>query len=679
MTVQPKQEYNSLTELNKRENEVRIGVYVCHCGINIAGVVDVNEITEWAKTLPNVVLAKNYKFYCSDNGQSEIEKDLRENGINRVVVAACSPRMHEPTFRRVMKRAGVNPFYFVQANIREHGTWVNMYDSVGATKISKDHIRMQVAKARELKALKITKVQVKPSSLIIGGGIAGINAALDLADQGFHVYLVEKEPTIGGHMAQLDKTFPTMDCSSCILTPKMVDLSQNENITIFSYCEVEKIDGYVGNFKVSIKQKAHYVDQKKCTACGACVEVCPVVIENAFDLNMGSRKAIYVPFPQAVPGEFTIDMDSCILCGNCASPNVCEVGAINYEDNDRFVELEVGTIIVSTGYDTIDPTSLLYYGYGKFDNVITGLEMERNLSSTGPNLGHPIVPSTGTHPNSVGFIQCVGSRDMRSQCDASEEYCSRVCCMYAIKQARQYKEKHPEADVFIFYMDIRAFGKGYEEFYESAAHQFGIKFIRGRLSEILENPDKTLIVRTEDTLLARPVELTLDLVVLSTGIKSREDSNLVASLLNIQRSNDGFFMEAHPKLRPVDSLTDGIFIAGVAQGPKDIPDAVAQAKGAASGAAILMGKGEVEVDPYYAEINPSLCSGCRSCINQCPFGAISFNESAGYAEINSVKCKGCGTCVATCPSNAISQNHFTDDQLMSIIDFVLDENFGVKN
>jgi heterodisulfide reductase subunit A len=654
--------------INPKKEEVRIGLYICNCGINIGGVIQMDEMIEFGKTLPNVTLCKQYKFYCSDNGQAEIAKDIKDGLINRVVVAACSPRMHEPTFRRVLKESGLNPFYFAQANIREHATWVNMYDHEGAQRIAKDHIRMQVAKVRMLKALETIKVKVKPSTLVIGAGIAGMNSALDLAEQGFEVFLVERELTIGGHMAQLDKTFPTMDCSSCILTPKMVDVSRNPNIHIMAYSEVEQVDGYVGNFEVRIKHKAHYVDQLKCTGCGACVDSCPVICANNFDLNMSSRKAIYIPFLQAVPGQFTIDIDHCIKCGNCALPNICEPGAINYDEEDHYSTIDVGTIIVSTGYDQIDPTNLKNYGYGIYENVITGLEMERNLSSTGPNLGKPVCPSNCKPPHSVAWLQCVGSRDNR---EGYHSYCSRVCCMYAIKQARQYKEKHPEAECYIFYMDIRAFGKGYEEFYESSSHDFGIKYMRGRLAEIYQNPDKTLLIRGEDTFLSRPIAINVDLVVLSTGVESRSDSAQVASILGIQQTADGFFMEAHPKLRPVDCLTEGIFVAGVAQGPKDIPDVVSQAKGAASGAAILMAKGEVEVDPYYAVVRPNLCSGCRSCLNLCPYSAISFDDSRNLAYINPIMCHGCGTCVASCASNAIYQNHFTSEQLLTIITDVL--------
>jgi heterodisulfide reductase subunit A len=658
-----------LTETKKQiivtsKDKPKIGVYVCHCGINIAGVVDVYKLKDYALSLPDVVLSREYKFMCSDNGQSMIKEDIEAGLINRVVVAACSPRMHEPTFRLVLKEAGLNQFLFEQANIREHGTWVNMYDPEGAYEIAKDHIRMAVAKARKLLPLEVQKVKVDPSCLVIGGGIAGMNAALDLADEGYKVYLVERTPTIGGHMAQLDKTFPTMDCSACILTPKMVDVGRKANIDIMTYSEVVDVSGYVGNFEVTIMKKPHYVDQEKCTACGACAEKCPVTCGNEFDLGMGTRKAIYIPFPQAVPGQYTIDMEKCIKCGICAREDVCEPDAIIYDDKPEYITVKVGTIIVATGWDLYDPTELKQYGYGRYPNVITGLQMERLLSSFGPVLGKPVRPSDLKAPHSIAFLQCVGSRNFR---EGGNQYCSRVCCMYATKQARQYKEKHPEADIYIFYMDIRAFGKGYEEFYESAAENFGISYVRGRIAEVREGDNHNIIIRAEDTLMQTPIELEVDLFVLSCGLEAKADADEVASLLSIQRSADGFFMEAHPKLRPVDTLTDGIFVAGVAQGPKDIPDAVAQAKGAASSAAALMAQGEVEIEPYYSVVVDHLCSGCRTCQSLCPFGAIEFDEFRKVAVVNPALCKGCGTCVSACPSGAMVQNHFANFQLNSII------------
>jgi len=662
-----------LTETDKKLNitgneKPKIGIYVCHCGVNIGGVVSVPDLVEYAKTLPNVEVGREYKFFCSDVGQKMIKEDIEAGLVNRVVVAACSPRMHEPTFRIACKEAGLNQFLFEMANIREHSTWVHMKEPEGAYEVAKDHIRLAISKARELMPLAVQKVNVEPTSLIIGAGITGMNAALDLSSAGYKVYLVDRSATIGGHMAQLDKTFPTMDCSSCILTPKMSEIAREKNIELLTYSEVTDVTGYVGNFEVTIKKKPHYVDQVKCTGCGICIDSCPITVANEFDLGLSTRKAIYIPFPQAIPSQYTIDMDSCVKCGICAREDVCEPLAINYDDEPEYVNVKIGTIIVATGYDEYDPSELKQYGYGKYPNVITGLQMERLLSSFGPVLGKPVKPSDLKDPHSIAFLQCVGSRNFR---EGGNKYCSRVCCMYATKQARQYKEKHPEADIYIFYMDIRAFGKGYEEFYESAARDYGINYVRGRIAEVRENPlNHNIIIRSEDTLLQQPIEVEVELFVLSTGIEPRADSDSITTLLRIQKSADGFFLEAHPKLRPVDTLTEGIFIAGVAQGPKDIPDSVAQAKAAASSAIALMAKGEVEIEPFFAVVHADRCVGCGMCIENCAYGAIEFVEDRRFGKIASINialCKGCGACSGNCRSSAIDIIGFSSEQLHSMI------------
>ncbi|MHA2008718.1 MAG: 4Fe-4S binding protein [Promethearchaeota archaeon] len=661
-----------MTEIQKRINitgneRPKIGVYICHCGVNIAGVISVPNLVEYSKTLPNVEIAREYKFFCSETGQNIIKEDIDAGLINRVVVAACSPRMHEPTFRLVCKEAGLNQFLFEQANIREHSTWVHMKEPTGAYEVAKDLVRLSVAKSRELEPLQVRKVDVEPSCLIIGGGIAGMNSALDLSAEGYKVYLVEKTPTIGGHMAQLDKTFPTMDCSACILTPKMVDISRGKNIELMTYSEVTEVSGYVGNFEVTIMKKPRYVDMETCTGCGLCVDSCPIVCANDFDLGLATRKAIYIPFPQAVPGKYTIDMEKCIKCGICAREQVCEPGAIKFEDELEYKKVKVGTIIIATGWDLYNPTELEQYGYGRYQNVITGLQMERLLSSTGPLMGKPARPSDLKDPHKIAFLQCVGSRNFK---EGGNKYCSRVCCMYATKQARQYKEKHPEAEVYIFYMDIRAFGKGYEEFYESAARNYGINYLRGRIGEVREDQNHDIIIRSEDTLLQEPIELKVNMLVLSCGLEARRDANEISALVRIQRSSDGFFMEAHPKLRPVDTLTEGVFVAGVAQGPKDIPDAVTQAKGAASSASALMAQGELELEPYFATIRNERCIGCGMCVENCVYGAIDLCEDRRYgtiATINQALCKGCGACSGNCRCSAIDIYGFTAEQIYSMI------------
>ena len=643
----------------------KIGVYICWCGVNIGGVVDVPKLCEYARTLPNVALASEYKFMCSDIGQGMIMEDIKAGKVNRVVVSACSPRMHEETFRRACEEGGLNKYLFEQANIREHCTWVTMNDVPGATRIAKDHIRMAVAKSAALKPLKVTTVKVEPATLVVGAGIAGINAALDLANSGYKVYLVEKSPTVGGHMAQLDKTFPTMDCSSCITTPKMSEVARNPNIELMTYSEVVSLDGYVGNFQVRIEKYPHYIDQKTCTGCGHCIDICPVECANEFDLGMKPRKAIYLSFPQAVPGEYTIDMNHCIRCGICAE--ACPISAVRYDDKPEYVDIKVGTIILATGFEPYDARRMGQYGFGKHKNVINALQMERLLSSYGPTQGKVKRPSDLKEPKSIVWVQCVGSREFTGK---GRKYCSRVCCMYATKQARSYKEKHPDTQLFIFYIDLRAFGKGYEEFYNDTAKNYGVKFIRGRVAEILEAENGNVIIRAEDTTLQRPIELEVDMVVLSIGLEPPPDIDDIARIFNVTatKTEDGFLMEAHPKLRPVDTLTEGIFVAGNVVGPKDIPDTVAQAKAAASSAATLMSQKEVEIIPYYATVLDHKCAGCKSCIALCPFNAITFNEIEKVAVINDILCKGCGTCVAGCPSKAIIQNHFDDAQILPMIE-----------
>ncbi len=643
----------------------KIGVYICWCGVNIGGVVDVPKLCDYARTLPNVALASEYKFMCSDIGQGMIMEDIKAGKVNRVVVSACSPRMHEETFRRTCEEGGLNKYLYEQANIREHCTWVTMNDVPGATRIAKDHIRMAVAKSGALKPLKVTTVKVEPATLVVGAGIAGINAALDLANSGYKVYLVEKSPTVGGHMAQLDKTFPTMDCSSCITTPKMSEVARNPNIELMTYSEVVSLDGYVGNFQVRIEKYPHYIDQNICTGCGHCIDICPVECANEFDLGMKPRKAIYLSFPQAVPGEYTIDMNHCIRCGICAE--ACPTSAVRYDDKPEYVDVKVGTIILATGFQPYDARRMGQYGFGRHKNVINALQMERLLSSYGPTEGKVKRPSDLKEPKSIVWVQCVGSREFTGK---GRKYCSRVCCMYATKQARSYKEKHPDTQLFIFYIDLRAFGKGYEEFYNDTAKNYGIKFIRGRVAEILEGENDNVIIRAEDTTLQRPIELEVDMVVLSIGLEPREDIDDIARIFNVTatKTEDGFLMEAHPKLRPVDTLTDGIFVAGNVVGPKDIPDTVAQAKAAASSAATLMSQKEVEIIPYFATVLDHKCAGCKSCIGLCPFNAITFNEIESVAEINDILCKGCGTCVAACPSKAIVQNHFDDAQILPMIE-----------
>ncbi|MBD3157738.1 MAG: 4Fe-4S dicluster domain-containing protein [Candidatus Lokiarchaeota archaeon] len=645
--------------------EKRIGVFICHCGSNIAGVVDVEKVVEEVKDLPNVVHAEDYKYVCSKPGQKIITDRIKEEQLDRVVIAACSPRMHERTFRETMRNAGLNPYKLEIANIREHNSWIHADEPEAATEKAIDLVRMAIARDRLLEPLEEPEVEIEKATMVVGAGIAGISAALDLANGGFKVYLIEKEPSIGGNMARIDKTFPTLDCSSCILTPRMAEVEAHPNIELITMAEVEKVDGYVGNFEVTVKQRPRYVDVEKCTSCGDCAEVCPVDVPADFDANLTYRNAIYVPFAQSVPSAYVLDMDSClgvdvVRCGKCQDE--CEAEAINYDDKEKLIEFTVGTIVVTTGYNVFDATQKQEYGYLEFPNVVNIMEVERMLSSSGPTQGHVVRPSDLAEPEKIVYIQCVGSRDQQTN-----QYCSRVCCMTAIKQARMLRDK-TGADIYIFYIDLRTFGKGYEEFYEETA-EAGVNFIRGRVGEIQQDDETyNLIVRGEDTLLSKPMELEdIDLVVLSTGIVAPESVDKVAKALNLSRSPDGFLLEAHPKLRPVETFGDGIFIAGMAQGPKDIPDTVAQAKGAASGAMALMGRGKITLEPYYSVVDEDKCAGCHMCISVCPYNAIAANER-NHAEVNPALCKGCGTCTAACPNGAITSQHYTDGQISAMID-----------
>jgi heterodisulfide reductase subunit A len=654
--------------------ERRIGVFLCHCGSNIAGVIDIETLKQEVENLPDVKIVTDYKYVCSKPGQQILKDSIKKHKLNGVVIASCSPRMHEPTFRQVLREMSLNPYLLEIANIREHVSWIHADDPKAATEKAIDLVRMAIARARLLEPLEETEVSIKKSTLVVGGGIAGISAALDLANAGFKVYLVEKEPSIGGKMSRWDKTFPTLDCSSCILTPRMAEVGNHENITLLTMAEVEEVDGYVGNFKVKIRQNPRYVDIEKCTSCGDCSEICPVDIPAEFEAFLSYRKAIYIPFAQAVPSAYLLDMENClgveaVKCGKCEER--CEAKAISYDDKEKIIEVEVGTIIVATGFDLFDASKKEEYGYGQFPNVVNLGEVERMLSSAGPTRGHVVRPSDLEEPKKIVYVQCVGSRD-----ELTNKYCSRVCCMTAIKQARMIRDK-TGATIYIFYIDLRTFGKGYEEFYESTAAA-GVTFIRGRVGEIIQN-EKTmsLIVRGEDTLLGKPIQLDdVDLVVLSTGVVAAEATNKIAHALNLSVSPDGFLLEAHPKLRPVDSFNDGIFVAGMAQGPKDIPDTVAQAKAAASGAMALMGRGKINIEPYYSVVNEDRCAGCQVCISVCPYNAIALNER-GYAEVNPALCKGCGTCTSTCASGAISSQHYTDGQIGAMIQEYLSTREGI--
>ena len=650
----------------------KIGVFVCHCGINIASTVDVEQLTEYAVGLDGVVVSKDYKYMCSDVGANLIKDSIKKHKLDGIVIACCSPRMHEHTFRGVVEAGGVNGFNLEIANIREQCSWVHE-DKARATEKAKVLVRGAVTKARLLEPLEPSKVSVTPTAVVIGGGIAGIQASLDLAEEGHKVYLVEKMPSIGGRMAQLDKTFPTLDCSGCILTPKMMEVANHPNIELLTYSEVIGIEGSIGNYKVKIKKKPRYVDLEKCTGCGDCVDACRLKgrIVSEFDMGMGKRSAIYIPFPQAIPLKCTVDSDHCLMLtrGKCgAGPlcvEACEADAIDFKQKEEEIEVDVGAILVATGYDVMDPSNLYECGYARSDDVITTLEMERLINSSGPTGGEIVCPSNNEKPSSITFVLCVGSRD-ETECT----WCCRIGCMSALKQVYLLKEKlGDDVEINVCYTDIRSFGKGYEEFYRNIR---GLKtnFFRGRPSEI-RNVNNHLKIDIFDTTTNKLFEIITDLVVLVPALVPRADADEFARILRISQSGDGFFLEAHPKLRPMDTFTGGIFIAGCCQGPKDIQDTVSMASGAAARAANILSKKELESEPLVSCVDEDICSGCSICVSVCAYSAIEIvkeGNGESRAKVNEALCKGCGACVSACPSGAMQQRGFKDKQILPMVE-----------
>lgn len=649
-----------------------IGVFLCKCGKNIDGTVDIDQLAEEIEKISSVKLVQVNTYTCSEPGQVEIETAIKEQGIEKVVVAACSPRLHGPTWKKLLSRCGVNPSLVEVANIREQCSWVHLSEKKEATIKAKEIIEMAIAKAELLEAIDDIVVPINQRVLIIGGGIAGIQAALDLADN-YEVILVEKAPTIGGKMALIDKTFPTMDCSICILGPKMADVGNHDNINLITNAEVSKISGYIGNFEVEITKHPRYVDEDLCTACGDCVSICPENVIDEYSGNLSWRKAIYIPYPQAVPASYIIDEKNCLglsplACGKCVSE--CEREAINYESSEKIYNYEVGTIIIAVGFEIFDASKITEYGWGHYSNVITTFEFERLINAAGPTNGELVRPSDLKKPKKIAFINCVGSRD-----DRFNPYCSNFCCMESIKDSLLIKEHWPEVEVVIFFIDIRAFGKGFEELYRRSREE-RVLYIRGRPGQIKEEPENNnLILSVENINTGTILIEEFDLVVLSVGAVGSSET----IPFPVAKDPEGFYIEAHPKLRPVDTPTDGIFIAGGAESPKDIRECVTQASAAAGRCATLISKGEFHIEPLYAYVDVEKCTSCGICVSRCPYNAVSVDqEKKSPAHIIPILCKGCGTCAADCPTNAITMTNFTDTMILRQIDIALREDASEK-
>ncbi len=668
----------------------RIGVFVCHCGTNIAGVVDVEKVAEELGKVDGVVYSTHYTYMCSSAGQKMIEDHIKDDKLTGVVLCSCSPRMHEKTFRACAERAGLNPYKVEVANIREQTSWV-LKDVNEATEKAIALGKAAIAKSILDTPLTEGETPVTKRALVIGGGIAGITAALDIADAGFPVDIVEKKPTVGGKMAMLDKTFPTLDCASCIVTPKMTEVSQNPNIRILSYSEVVGVSGYIGNFSIDIKRHARFVDETKCTGCGECIEKCPnKKVPNDFNLNLDTKKAIYIPFAQAVPKVATIDENYCLhmkglkngkdnVCGFCQK--ACGVGAINFDMKDEVITEKYGAIIVATGYNPIDLNKFDEFAYNTSPDVVSSLEFERLCNASGPTNGHLRRPSDRKEPKNIVFVQCVGSR-CAAGAEKGHEYCSKVCCMYTAKHAILTRDHYPDTNCYVFTIDVRTPGKNFDEFYRRAVEQYGVHYIKGMVGKVTPQADGTLDVQGSDLILNKQVHIKADMVVLAASIEADKSARPLATMLTTSMDNNDFFLEAHAKLRPVESPTAGIFLAGCCQGPKDIPETVAQSSGAAAKAICLLVKDKLKNNPCTSSPNENMCNGCGACANVCPYGAISYIEkdfrgpnrttiTRRVSQVNTAMCQGCGACTVACPSGAMDLLGFSNKQIMAEVDSVL--------
>ena len=660
----------------------RIGVFVCHCGTNIAGTVDVKAVAEALKSEPGVVFSTDYQYMCSQAGQNMIIDAVKQNKLTGIVVCSCSPRMHEATFRKTAAAAGLNPYMVEIANIREQCSWVHKEMPIGTEKAI-ILAKAAVAKVQLNAPLTPGESPVTKRALVIGGGIAGIQTALDIADAGFPVDIVETKPTIGGKMAQLDKTFPTLDCAACILTPKMVDVAQNDKIRIFSYSEVTGVKGFVGNFEVTIKRRARYVKEDVCTGCGLCTEKCPQrKIPNEFNLGMDNRRAIYIPFAQAVPKVATIDPNYCMMlktgkCGVCSK--VCSAGAIDYKAKDEFLEEKYGAIVVATGFNPISMEKFNEFAYADSKDVFTSLELERLMNAAGPTGGTLLRPSDNEHPHTIVFVQCVGSR-----CEAcaqkGKEYCSKICCMYTAKHAMLIRDKYPDTEVYVFYIDVRTPGKNFDEFYRRAVEEYGVHYIKGMVGKVSPQ-GKKLMVQGSDLIYGKQLHIEADLVVLAAAIEPDKSARPLATMLTASMDTNDFFTEAHPKLRPVESPTAGVFLSGTCQGPKDIPETVSQAGAAASKVIGLLCKDKLIGNPCIAHSNELMCNGCSTCEKVCPYGAITYENKEfrmpnrttklrRVAVVNEAVCQGCGACTVACMSGAMDLRGFTSKQIMAEVDAI---------
>ena len=644
---------------------MRVGIYICECGPNVKEAVDVADVVTFASGLENVVLAKSFNILCSEEGKKLIEEDIRKYHLSNIIVAACTPKEHEATFRKVLSNAGINPFLLQIVNVREQCAWV-IKDIVQATQKTKAMITAALKRVVLHEPLEVKELQCKPEVLIVGAGVAGISAALTLAQKDRRVYLVEKLPCIGGKVARYEKLFPNLECASCVLDPLLDEVLHNEHIELMTSTEVQEVLGFYGNFIIKVKKKAQFVDSKSCIGCGACMEVCPVKVRNEYNEGLDERKAIYIPYPGSLPHVAVIDKERCLHlqgkeCNACK--DACPFGSIHYEETDQIRELNPGAIVLATGFDVFDPKKVSQYGYGKIKNVYTSLEFERLLSSNGPT-GGKILLENGQPPKRIAFIHCVGSRTRKYH-----EYCSGICCIYSFKFSHLITEQLPDSLITEFYSDFCLPGRESQRFFNNLADRKRIDFIQLRNIDSIELSQKnsTVLINYED-LNGSTKEMSSDLVVLSVAMEAARDARELSEIFGILQDNDGFFLEEHTNIAPVSTSTGGIFIAGCAHGPKDIQSAVAEGQAAAGRILSKLIPGEkLLLEPTTAVVSEDLCSGCKTCISLCSYKALTYDREKKVVSVNEVLCRGCGICVAACPSAAINAKNFTDKQIVAEI------------
>lgn len=639
----------------------RIGVYICECGPNIKDATDLDDIVDFAHGLDNVVLARTFRLLCSDEGKEFLKKEIKEQNLTRVVIAACSPKEHEIDFKKVLKEAGLNPFLLQIANIREQCAWV-IKDKSLATEKAKVTLKAAVKRVLKHEQLETKEMECQTDVLVIGAGITGISAALTLAQKGRKVYLVEKSPCLGGKVTRYEEVFPNMECAPCMLDPLLDEVLHDEHIELLTLSEVQEVLGSYGNFIVKVKTKARFIDPKTCIGCGACFEVCPVNVKNEYNEGLNERKAIYIPYAGSLPNVAVIDKEHCLNfrgkdCSACQQ--ACPFACINYDETDQVKELQVGAIVLATGFDLFDLKKVPQYGHGKIENIYTSLEFERLLSSTGPTGGN-ILLKNGQPPKKIALIHCVGSRSKKYN-----EYCSEVCCLYLLKFAHLAKKKLPEVSVVDIYSDFCLPGKSSQGFFNKVAEEKGIENL------YVKDLDSIRVMKENGGIVIKYVDgdgqskgFTCDMVVLAPSLEGSRDAKDLARVFDILQDQTGFFIEEHPMIKPVSTTTEGIFIAGCAQGSKDIPTSVAQGQSAAGRILSRLVPGEkLVLETMIAVVDEELCSGCKTCVGICSYNAINYDSKKKQAVVNEVLCRGCGTCVASCPSGALKGRHSTDEQI----------------